>query len=479
MIHDNPILLRSRSGKSGPRSQKGSSAGQTDFELHDLLGRTIDHGRLKLVDKLGEGSFGVVFRAENQWSASSSSSGKGLAVKVMKKAKPGNRRWVYQMRELAAHQALSRHSNILTLHQIIEDDEFYYMVMDYCPGGDLYQTVLDNHFMAGQTERIKRIFVQLLDAVEFCHEMGIAHRDLKPDNIFCGIGDAEHVVLGDFGMATWLQTSTSHRCGSGPYMSPGMCFPRHASIAEADRLFAECIGELYDYRPFSTQKSDIWSLGVILTNMITGLNPWGSASTSDRCFRRYVNNPECLRTYLPISKEANTILQRIFTLDPQCRITIPELREMVSETKTFYMSKEEMAAMESNLLRIMYQRGRSRLHAPDEQQKYLHSGKTQPQNYMEERYEDDSDDESLVTVVVRSAKSTTPNSVPSLSNSSTLYSNSCEAEKLDLSPDESVKDATELHKAVDSGKGKGVDVATDKDLSPSVDSLVDQFKIVL
>jgi serine/threonine protein kinase len=94
--------------------------------------------------------------------------------------------------------------------------------------------------------------------------------------------------------------------------------------------------------PYSTRQNDVWSLGVILVNLTCGRNPWRQASLKDDTFRAYVHNPNFLRTILPISLELNELLKRIFTLDPEERITLHELLRTVNRLTTFTMSETEL-----------------------------------------------------------------------------------------------------------------------------------------
>ena len=78
--------------------------------------------------------------------------------------------------------------------------------------------------------------------------------------------------------------------------------------------------------------------------MIAGRNPWTTATRDDQCFLRSMTKPGYLQKMLPISDEAATILQRIFTYDPKTRISLPDLRNAILQTKTFFMSKEQLAS---------------------------------------------------------------------------------------------------------------------------------------
>ena len=89
--------------------------------------------------------------------------------------------------------------------------------------------------------------------------------------------------------------------------------------------------------------NDIWSLGVVLINMITGRSPWRLATTNDDHFYRYMCDPDdFIDTFLPMSKAAGGILKRIFTFNPYERISITELREAVAAISTFFPSQVEV-----------------------------------------------------------------------------------------------------------------------------------------
>jgi serine/threonine protein kinase len=99
----------------------------------------------------------------------------------------------------------------------------------------------------------------------------------------------------------------------------------------------ECQGGSNRIKGYSTQKNDIWSLGIILINLTAGRNPWKQANTRNTTFANYVRNPKhFFRTILPcISDELERILLRIFCLNPAKRISLPELRHYVLKCQSF------------------------------------------------------------------------------------------------------------------------------------------------
>ena len=88
-------------------------------------------------------------------------------------------------------------------------------------------------------------------------------------------------------------------------------------------------------RGYSTRMNDIWSLGIILVNLVCGRNPWRQATPDDETFQAYVSNPGLLETILPISQGTGSILRCIFELDPHSRPDIHTLKGMVLQTTIF------------------------------------------------------------------------------------------------------------------------------------------------
>ena len=107
----------------------------------------------------------------------------------------------------------------------------------------------------------------------------------------------------------------------------------HSLVLEAvaHLLPSECIGREFGYKPYCARFSDIWALGVILINMITGRHPWQKATMGDRCFAQFVRDPDAILDMLPVSDSAHRILKRILALNPLARISLRDLRTAVLE----------------------------------------------------------------------------------------------------------------------------------------------------
>ena len=174
---------------------------------------------LQLKGILGTGAYGVVYSAFDHctqiW----------YAVKALSKTnangEPLDRRQrEFQSREIKLHYAASAHPNIVSMLKIVDDPECTYVVLEYCPEGDLFSNITERGRYVSNDRLVQQAFLQILDAVDHCHRLGIYHRDLKPENILVS-NSGNKVLLADFGLATKDSESEDHGCGSTFYMSPG------------------------------------------------------------------------------------------------------------------------------------------------------------------------------------------------------------------------------------------------------------------
>ncbi len=208
--------------------------------------------RYRLERKLGEGGMGEV------WAASHTVTRRQVALKLLKvAARSQHHRFV---REARAASAVD-HPNVVTVHDIFElDDDMPVMVMELLVGESL-QERLNRSAKLAVTELVD-VMLPVVSAVGAAHALGIVHRDLKPDNIFIADVDGEvQVKVLDFGIAKLApaqdlaggeaaMTRTGALLGTPYYMSP-----------------EQACGERVDHR------SDIWSLGIILYQALSGVLP--------------------------------------------------------------------------------------------------------------------------------------------------------------------------------------------------------------
>jgi len=143
-----------------------------------------------------------------------------------------------------------RHPGIVQLYDLLKDDNNFYIIMELCTNGELFEYILENERLSEL--EAKYFMRQILEALGYVHSIGIVHRDIKPENIL--MGSDGNVKISDFGLSRFVNSGglADTPCGSPCYAAP------------------ECIdGGSYDGR-----KSDMWSCGVVCYAMITGQLPW-------------------------------------------------------------------------------------------------------------------------------------------------------------------------------------------------------------
>ena len=210
-----------------------------------MTGKTILH--YKILEKLGEGGMGVVYLAEDL----------KLERKVAIKFLPGTFANNSEERERfkieAKASAAINHPNIATIYAIEEVDEQIFFVMEYIEGKELKHVIERGHAPSLSIDHVINYAIQIAEGLETAHKNGIVHRDIKSQNIM--ITDEGKVKIMDFGLAKLRGGSNLTQIGttSGTiaYMSP-----------------EQTKGELVDHR------TDIWSFGVVLYEMTTGITPF-------------------------------------------------------------------------------------------------------------------------------------------------------------------------------------------------------------
>ncbi|GAN11122.1 protein serine/threonine kinase [Mucor ambiguus] len=274
----------------------------------------IDNQSIELVSIIGSGSYGVVYLGRYVYT------NRYYAVKCLYDNHA-------TQNEVEMHSTLSGHTNILSLEKVIKERNHVFIVMEYATHGDLFSSITQpklSQAIIGKTKVIRYLFLQILDAVQHCHHNLIAHRDLKPENIL--LLSNHRVKLADFGLTTNQMVSKEFNCGSSFYFSP-----------ECQGVTVSGNHNMKKVQYYDTLTNDIWSLGIILINLVSGRNPWKQANMQDAAFAAYVRQPRrFFRSILPgISKSLDRILIRIFCLDPAKRITLLELRNMILACRLF------------------------------------------------------------------------------------------------------------------------------------------------
>lgn len=221
-----------------------------ESRIGKYLARTLELRRI-----LGTGAYGVVYQAFDH------STSTWYAVKALSKFNANGtpldrRQQQFQKREIQLHYTASAHPNVVSMHKIVDDPDCTYVILEYCPEGDLFSNITEKGRYVSNDFMIQRSFGQILDAVEHCHRLGIYHRDLKPENILVSNGGLD-VLLADFGLATMDAESEDHGCGSTFYMSPGRLsrnpsIPLHPLTTFLQNVWIKTLGSPHTGLPLTT-----------------------------------------------------------------------------------------------------------------------------------------------------------------------------------------------------------------------------------
>jgi serine/threonine protein kinase len=248
-------------------------------------------GNYRIVEYIGSGGFGSVFKAEDI-----NSPGRLVAIKELHKKH--TRSAVIKQRFFQEALAMARldHPNLPRLYTFGEDNGSYYLVMEFVSGSPLNEELEDKGPIPG--DRAVAIIAQVLEAVGYAHKNGVIHRDLKPDNIILVRDkDSDVVKVLDFGIAKMVGgenlTMTGEGFGTPSYMSP----ERISGHAELDR------------------RTDIYSVGIILFEMLTGHVPFQTTSTDPALFwaemrRLHESEPIPALSQFGVSAELESIVRK-------------------------------------------------------------------------------------------------------------------------------------------------------------------------
>ena len=252
-------------------------------------------GRYESISPLNHGSFGMVFLARDVITDEL------VAIKCLSKATSTSDCPAVDVDEnsveLACHDRLGHHPNIVSLLHSFETQAHIYLVLEYCSMGDLYEAIRLGRGPL-ETENVREFMLQLVSAVEFMHSKGLYHRDIKPENIF--LSKDGSMKLGDLGLATSDTWSHESSVGSDRYMSPEQYDPQDNG--------------------YSPAKADCWAIGICLLNVLFSRNPFVTPTESDVLFADFARDNKSLFDIFPnMSDDTFDVLRSAMAVDPDKR----------------------------------------------------------------------------------------------------------------------------------------------------------------
>ncbi|CAN6651082.1 serine/threonine-protein kinase Kin4p [Trichomonascus vanleenenianus] len=291
-------------------SSRLSNSAKISNSISRRVHREIRFGDYILGSTLGQGEFGKVklgWRKDGKQPEQ-------VAIKLIRKdtVPPKSNRETKVFREINALKILT-HPNIVHLEQVIQNDKYIGIVLEYASGGELFDHILTHRYLKDSVAC--RLFAQLVSGVHYLHSKGIVHRDLKLENLL--LDKHKNIIITDFGFANSFKASSdgsifdlmSTSCGSPCYAAP--------ELVVSDSKY---VG----------QKVDVWSCGVILYAMLAGYlpfdddpaNPDGDNIT--QLYKYITTTPLTFPEYIqPMPRD---LLRKILVPDPAKRVDLATVR---------------------------------------------------------------------------------------------------------------------------------------------------------
>ncbi|KAL9620813.1 MAG: hypothetical protein Q9160_004713 [Pyrenula sp. 1 TL-2023] len=273
--------------KAELQQHKAKLASSYNELLEEFSSKDLRHvGNYTLDRLIGKGSFGKVYLAKHNLT-----NGSKVVLKSSKKDDANLAREIHHHRQFL-------HPHIARLYEVIVTENLVWLVLEYCPGDELYNYLLKHRI---PLEKVQKIFTQLVGAVTYIHNKSCVHRDLKLENVL--LDRHENVKLCDFGFtreydgkSNYLQTFCGTICYSAPEMIKG--------------------------EKYAGEKVDVWSLGVILYALLTGELPFDDdddAMTKQKILKEDPEYPD------GFSDEAKILINKLLSKRPLYRPTLPEI----------------------------------------------------------------------------------------------------------------------------------------------------------
>ena len=273
--------------------------------MSTMINSKIFNGRIDdylITKELGKGSYAVVKLAVHKNTKNK------YAIKIYSKRSlidPQKRSTVKN--EINILKQIDN-ENVMKLYEVIDTPSNLYLVLEYIKGINLLEIMKNEKYHFLKEERAKKIFLQVVEGISYCHKKNIFHRDIKLENILVLKDDTVKIIDFGFGVKCNRDTFQKLFCGTPSYMPP--------EIVKKEKYMA-CY-------------SDIWSLGVLFYALLFGIFPFKGKSEDDlfeKINEAKFNFPE----YNEICEKTRQLFEKIFVKIPNERISLDEIINMLKE----------------------------------------------------------------------------------------------------------------------------------------------------
>lgn len=274
-----------------------------------LGGGDVLNGRYRLIQRAGAGGMSTVYKGQDLLL------GRLVAVKILHESLTGDEEFLKRFQQEAHKAANLSHPNIVTVHDIGQDERRYYIIMEFVEGWTLKDIVLKQaettkHFLS--LDRTLALAIQICSGVGYAHRAGLVHCDVKSQNVL--VARDETVKVTDFGIARALSETSIHR-GDLVWGTPQYFSPEQASGENA------------------TPSSDVYSIGVILFELLTGRLPFEADSHTALAVKHIREAPPHVSELNPrVPVQLDQIVDKVLSKEPAGRYRTAEQLGRVLES---------------------------------------------------------------------------------------------------------------------------------------------------
>jgi len=252
------------------------------------------NGRYELIERIGSGGMSIVYKAKDR------ALGRIVAVKMMHESFTNDKGFLKRFQQEAHAAANLAHPNIVTVHDIGQDEYKHYIVMEFVEGQTLKEIIRSRNEEPMPISRALDLMIQVCNGIGYAHRANLVHCDVKPQNIIVTVDD--QVKVADFGIARAISTATQVQQVSQVWGTPQYFSPEQAA------------GDT------PTPASDVYAIGIILFEMLTGRLPFAAESHTAMALKHLHTPPPLVSEFNPaIPSQLAQIINKLLAKEPAGR----------------------------------------------------------------------------------------------------------------------------------------------------------------